>query len=378
MINVCHIVNLITGQADGVYAHLKMIFQNSDKAKFQHYLIFQGGEKIEKGFAELGVKVLVSTSLKKKISIQAFNDVYRFLKSNNIDIVQAHLIKPYAISGLVNIILRKKFIFNYHGIFLKNNPYYSFFEKTIYSVIHKIIYLFRKVDVALVPSKRSKELLLKETELLPEPVVYYNGYSLNQEILNPDAVLSKRIQQAKENKIIIALIGRLEIDKRIDRAINLLKTLIHKKENIHLLIFGDGRLKSDLQKLVDELELKKHIDFLGYMKEIRNYYKLFDIVLFTSDWEGMPLTMWEAMANSVPIVAPDVGGFKEILEVNHCGLIYEPGNMNEAEEKTFQLLDDVQLRKKMGESGRLAIESKYNEINFINHIEQVYLDLLSR
>jgi glycosyltransferase involved in cell wall biosynthesis len=378
MIKVCHIVNLITGKTDGVYAHLKMIFQNFDKAKFQHYLVFQGGEHIEKEVSEMGVKVFVSTSLKKKISIQAFNDVYRFLKNNNIDIVQAHLIKPYAISGLVNIILRKKFIFNYHGIFLKDNPYYNFIERVIYFLIHNLIYLFKKVDVAFVPSKRSKELLLKETKLFPKPVVYYNGYSVNQETLKPDAVILKRVQQIKESKIIIALIGRLEIDKRIDRAINLLKILNHKKENIHLLIFGDGRLKSYLQILVDDLELKKHIDFLGYVKEIQNYYKLFDIVLFTSDWEGMPLTMWEAMANKVPIIAPDIGGFKEILEANHCGLIYEPGNMNEAEEKTFQLLDDEQLRKEIGGNGRMAIESKYNEKNFINQIERVYLDLLTR
>ena len=66
MIKICHIVNHITGKADGVYAHLKMIFRNSDKTKFQYYLIFQGGENIEHEFSEMGVKVFISTSLKKK------------------------------------------------------------------------------------------------------------------------------------------------------------------------------------------------------------------------------------------------------------------------------------------------------------------------
>ena len=67
------------------------------------------------------------------------------------------------------------------------------------------------------------------------------------------------------------------------------------------------------------------------MEDVENYYKYFDLVLFTSDWEGMPLTMWEAMANSVPIVAPDVGGFKEILEENKCGLIYESKDLIQLE-----------------------------------------------
>lgn len=375
MIKVCHIVNLITGRTDGVYAHLKMIFENSDKTKFQHYLIFQGSENIEKELSEIGVIVFVSASLKKKISLRTFYDVYRFLKSNNIDIVQAHLIKPYAISGLVNILLGKKFIFNYHGIFLENNPYYSFIERSIYSIIHYLIFLFSRVNLVLVPSKKSKELLMMETKLFPEPKVYYNGYLLSKSPSEAKFDLFNRIQQIKKDKLVIAVIGRLEIDKRVDKAINLLKKLIVRKKNIHLFIFGEGSLKFDLQAFIESLDLIAYTDLLGYVENIGNYYKLFDIVLFTSEWEGMPLTMWEAMANEVPVVAPDVGGFKEILEENDCGMIYQSNSLKDAENKIFHLLDDNTLRKIMGKNGRLAIESKYNVKNFINQLEQVYMDM---
>jgi glycosyltransferase involved in cell wall biosynthesis len=87
--------------------------------------------------------------------------------------------------------------------------------------------------------------------------------------------------------------------------------------------------------------------------------------------------MWEAMANEGPVVAPDVGGFKEILVENNCGLIYEQGNLTEAEGKILELINGEQLRKKMGENGRTAIETKYNEKMFIEQIEQVYHDLSS-
>ena len=177
MIRVCHVVNLITGKADGVYAHLKMIFKNSDKTKFQHYLIFQGGEHIEKEVTEMGVKVFVSTSLKKKISIKAIVDIHGFLKNNNIDIVQAHLIKPYALTGMLNIILRKKFIFNYHGIFLKSNPYYNFVEKNIYLTIHNLIFLFGRMDTVMVASKEGRNYYLWNPKLLTEPIAYDNDHS---------------------------------------------------------------------------------------------------------------------------------------------------------------------------------------------------------
>ena len=377
-IKVCHIVNLITGKADGVYAHLKMIFSNYDKTKFEHYLFFQGGEKIERESQALGVKVFISPSLIKKLSLRTFVDLYHLLRHNEIDILHAHMIKPYTITGLVNIFLRRKFIFNYHGLFLKSNIYYSATQKIIYGSIHLLISLIRKVNIVLVPSERSKNLLISETRLFPEPIVYYNGIHIAKKHNESNPIVLSDLQEIRDGSAIIALIGRLEIDKRIDRAIMIIKELVKKQKKIHLLVFGDGSLRNKLQKIVDEFELKKNVTLFGYLEDMKNYYQFFDVVLFTSDWEGMPLTMWEAMANEVPVIAPDVGGFKEILEKNNCGLIYEPGNIMDAEVKLIQLLDDLQLRKSLGKNGRVAVETKYTEKKFIQQIEKIYEDLVNK
>jgi glycosyltransferase involved in cell wall biosynthesis len=230
--------------------------------------------------------------------------------------------------------------------------------------------------VVLVPSKRSKELLMHETKLFPEPIVYYNGImrkhirpSINSELFNT-------ILKINRDKFIIAIVSRLEIQKRVDRAVEIARSLILKKMNIHLLIFGDGELEQNLQSLVNNFKLTESIQFLGYVENLFNYYKLFDIILFTSEWEGMPLAMWEALVNKVPVVAPDVGGFKEILEENNCGLIYKPADLNDAEEKILKIINDEQFKKYLGENGKIAVEKKYNEKKFITEIERVYLSLL--
>lgn len=279
MIKVCHIVNLITGKADGVYAHLKMIFQNSDKTMFQHYLIFQGDEKIERELTEMGVKVFISGSLKKKVSVKALVDIYSFLKENNIDIIHTHLVKPYAIAGLDNILLKKKFIFNYHGIFLKNNPYYNFLEKSIYSLIHYLINIFGKVDMVLVPSKRSEQLVMEETKLFPEPVVYYNGYSPMAAVFIEDNETSKRIEELKKNKKIIAVVGRLEIQKRVDNALLLFKMIKEKRDNVFLMVFGDGSLKNELNSFCNELEINSDVIFFDYVQTVSQYFNFFDVLL---------------------------------------------------------------------------------------------------
>jgi glycosyltransferase involved in cell wall biosynthesis len=375
MIKVCHIVNIITGKTDGVYTHLKMIFTNSDRSKFRHYLIFQGGEKIENELSQMGIEFFVSKSLKKKISLKAFRDIFSFVKDNGISIIHTHLIKPYAIAGLVNIFLRKKFIFNYNGLFLSENIYYGVVEKTIYRFIHSVICFFKAVDIVLVPSQKSKELLMKDTHLFPEPIVYYNGFNIQLEHPQETDTV-KEIIKIKEEGIIIALVARLEKQKRVDRALNLFKQVYSKRKDIRLLIFGDGELRQKFIEQAEASDLRSDIIFFDYVPDLIYCYYYFEILLFTSDWEGTPLSLFEAMAYKVPVLAPDVGGFKEILEVNNCGLVYSPGNMKDAEEKLLKLIGDDNLRKELGKNGNIAIQKKYNVSNFIRQIETVYFNLL--
>jgi glycosyltransferase involved in cell wall biosynthesis len=376
-IKVCHIVNLITGRADGVYTHLKSIFRNYDRTKFEHFLIFQGGEKVETELRLLGVEVFLVPSLKNKFSIKSFIDIYKILESTKCDIIHSHLLKPFIIAGLINIFTKKKLIFNYNGLFIHQNVYYGFLEKYLYQILHFVIYLSGSVQVVLVPSKRSKTLLLNETRLLPDPIIYYNGYT-KIENKSTNNIVKNELERLQLSRTIIGMVARLEIQKRIDRALDLFCSLRKKLKETHLVVFGDGSLKEDLRKKINCLGLSSDVTFFDYVKNVDSFYPYIDILLSTSDYEGMPLTMWEAMASEVPIVAPDVGGFKEILEGNNCGLIYEPGNLKDAEMKLVQLLGDLQLRKSLGKNGRIAVETKYTEKKFIDQIEKIYLDLVNQ
>ena len=72
----------------------------------------------------------------------------------------------------------------------------------------------------------SKQFLIEETKLFPEPVVYYNGYSPIENYFKANNNIALRIEELRRNKKIIAVIGRLEIDKRIDRAVMIIKSLV--------------------------------------------------------------------------------------------------------------------------------------------------------
>lgn len=375
MIKVCHIVNLITGQADGVFAHLKMIFKNYDKTKFEHLLIFQGGDLVEKELRILNIKYYKVSGLDKKFSIIVFKEIFKIIKSENPVILHVHLIKPYTIIGLINFFFRKRLIFNYHGSFIQND-YNTTFEKIIYSKLHRMIESFHPTDLVLVPSSQSMDLLKKETNEFKSYKVYYNGFEfgLNDET---NQAIKNRIMQLKiEGKRLICFLGRINHEKRSDRAVEIIRSLILDKINLHLFIFGDGEDIDKLKSLIYERKLEQHVTILGFIKKAVSYLRIFDLLLLTSDREGMPFAIWEALGNGVPVVSSDVGGVKEIIEKHNCGYVFENENLNDAVEKILKLLYNDNLRKKMGENGRRIVRDQFNSKNFISTIENSYYSLI--
>ena len=119
------------------------------------------------------------------------------------------------------------------------------------------------------------------------------------------------------------------------------------------------------------------LQFWGYVEGAKNYINYFDTLLLTSDWEGFPLTIWEAMAAGIPIISTDVGGIKEILEKEKCGLIYPKGDSDRAIRSIIELMDNNSYRMKLGENGKKAIETKYNRDQFISFFDALYSNLLS-
>ena len=374
-IRVCHFVNIITGKADGVYAHLKMIFKYVNPDKFQYYLVFQGNPEIEKEISELGVKVYVIKSLNKKISLKTIIEFYSFIKEENIDIIHTHFLKPYAVGGIVNIFLKRKMIFNYHGLFI-NNLYNSVIEKIIYRISHLLIYFFKAVNTAVVPSFSSKKILMQETKLFPTINVYYNGYDINKSTEEKNIV--NYLLKLRKSYYLIAVVARLYFEKRIDIALEILDKISETHKNVFFVFFGDGPLEQEMKDLAKTLRIEDKTKFLGYVSNACIYLKYFDLSLLTSDREGMPITLWEAMASSLPIIASDVGGLKEIIEKENCGIIYSPGNINDAADAISNLLMDKKKREQMGNNGFLAVKDKYNSETFSMFFENLYTSLIKK
>lgn len=181
------------------------------------------------------------------------------------------------------------------------------------------------------------------------------------------------LRQQLKNKKIIAFVGRLIYGKGIIHlleAINLLK-----RSDIFLFIAGDGPEMKNLREYVKKNNLLKYVNFLGNIpfNEAISILKIADIVVNPSYNEGLPTSILEAGACRRAIIATDVGGTREIIAPNQSGIIIKPYSTKEVRNALEELLDNSELRDRLGENARKEIEQKFNWentiVDYLNEME---------
>lgn len=173
-----------------------------------------------------------------------------------------------------------------------------------------------------------------------------------------------------KKKFTICMTGRLNPQKRYDRALEAMKMLKDDGYDFELWILGEGSEEAKLKEITNNLGIENHVKFLGFQRPPYPYMKEADIYLNTSEAEGYPLVVCEAMCLGLPVVATDICGSREILKNNDCGMLVE-----ESPEAIYKgiktLLDNAELREEM--KGKALLASKNFEVS--NVMDQIY-DLL--
>jgi glycosyltransferase involved in cell wall biosynthesis len=227
-------------------------------------------------------------------------------------------------------------------------------------------FLFKKVITeVLANSQETKRTILSNNPDLIDPEkikVIYNGLKLP--LSDPQFYQKK----AENDPVVIGNLGRLEKQKAQDLLIDLGKMLRDGGYNFSILIGGDGRLREDLTRKIQDAGLHDQIHLIGYVDEVADFMRKIDIFILTSHWEGFGYVLAEAMAYQKPVVAFNHSSNPELVENQKTGFLVEPGNMDELFQKTTLLINDKNLRLTMAKAGREKVES---EFNFDNTYQQV-------
>ncbi|MCI1575006.1 MAG: glycosyltransferase [Weizmannia coagulans] len=158
----------------------------------------------------------------------------------------------------------------------------------------------------------------------------------------------------------LLLIGRLTYQKNFELAIHALN-LINKKTNLKFkcLIAGEGEEKEKLIQTVNELGLKKICKFVGFVK-IDEILKISDLVISSSIFEGLPLTIIESLSAGVPVIASDIPPHQEIVGKCQYGELFKSGNVEDLANKILESLTYYNEKKQKAIEASKMVRERFN------------------
>ena len=143
-----------------------------------------------------------------------------------------------------------------------------------------------------------------------------------------------------------------------------------------LWLVGDGPLRPAVEKAIVKMGLERKVLFLGIRDDVPQLLAASDVFVLSSDYEGVPLTVLEAMAAGKPVVATAVGGVPELIEDGETGILVPPRNPEALAQGILRLAKDASLRQRMGKAARERAQERFDISRTAREYEALYLRLL--
>jgi glycosyltransferase involved in cell wall biosynthesis len=306
------------------------------------------------------------------------------------DVYEAHAVSGYKIpKALKKNQLYKPLIHTIHGVLAdeyeqaKKSGYQTFSSRIANLIMKHLAKLeaetAKNATSIVTISKYSVEKIQQHYNVNPEKVqIVPNG--VDAEVFKPSNDQEALKQQFNFGKgPLVLFVGNLIPRKGLFFLVDCAKRIAKQQPNIKFLIAGEGPLKSQLTKFIQEKSLSDNFNFLGKVDEkvLPLLYNCSDVFVLPSIQEGQGIVLLEAQASGKPVVAFDIGGVNEVVKNQETGLMVNLGDSDALAEALIRLIDDTSLRESMGACGRKFIESNFTWDICAKKMLEVYREVLA-
>jgi glycosyltransferase involved in cell wall biosynthesis len=188
---------------------------------------------------------------------------------------------------------------------------------------------------------------------------------------------SRRYLGIPGDRFAVGWIGRMTAVKRTDDVLVAFKRLRDGGVDAVLCMVGDGPDRLQLERRAHELGVIRDTVFLGYQEDVAPLYAAFDALVLPSGNEGTPVSVIEALAAELPVVATRVGGVPDVVRDGEDGFLVEAGATDDLADRLAQLARDPALRARMGKRGRERVLPRYAVDRLVDDVDELYRSLLS-
>lgn len=299
--------------------------------------------------------------------IRALARIGREIRAFRPHIVHTHTAKAGVLGRAAAVLHRTPVrVHTFHGHLL-----HGYFSPVVTRLVTTTERVFARVTTRLVAvgDEVRRELLGAGVGRPDQYVVVPPGVKLPTA---PSRVEARRLLGLPIDAPVVALVARLTEIKRPDRFVEVARRLAILRPSTHCVVAGEGPLLTELRAAAAPLGDRVH--FLGWRSDVETVYASADVVLLTSDNEGMPVSLIEAASVGCPAVTTRVGSAPEVVIDGLTGFVTDsdPDSLAGA---TLRLLDDPELRSRFATAATAHAETNFSRARLVADIASLYEDL---
>lgn len=323
-------------------------------------LAFKGWGEVSENLKKMDVDC-VSLSGRGRLDFRVLWRYFLYLLKFPPDIIIAFLYRAYIPTRIFGWILGIPNISSVRDVQEWMNPIQKFIDR-ITSSLSFIIYAC---------SEAVADFLSTEVGINPKNIVtILNGVDVNKFNLKLDKIKKKKELGLDVKNLIVGTVSRLYEPKKGIKYLLKSARLLQDEIDFQLLIVGSGKDEVMLKKMANDLGV--NVTFLGNRKDVPEILSVMDVFALASLYEGLPVSLLEAMAYSLPVVVTRVGGIPEVVINEKTGFMVEPKNVDQLSDKLKELLIDKQKRIDFGNEGYYRVKEKFSIDKTVSEIEQLW------
>lgn len=363
--NVLHIASgdLWAGAEVMLYTHAKTLHANSD---IKVTIILLNPGTLEKKLRNCGISVYVLDESHLNI-FQILKRLNKIIIDVNPDVIHTHRVKENILGSITAWRQHIPSLRTVHGAPENRPPLYKLAKRLILLLDWLTGRYFQQTIIAVSPDLASK---LEQSFPKTKIKVIENGIDIDTTISGASPAKSNGSNKSGYR---IGFAGRLVAVKRIELFIQAAICLRQQQPElpVHFYIYGDGPMRDSLQALVQSKHMNDYIHFEGHCDNVLQKLYCLDAIVMTSEHEGLPMVLLEAMSLQIPIIACAVGGIPNLLDHNKCGTLIHnctPENFSQA---IINLINHPEAHKQLSLQAFERVRQHYSA----KHSAESYLNL---
>ncbi|HOD11618.1 MAG TPA: glycosyltransferase family 4 protein [Candidatus Omnitrophota bacterium] len=300
------------------------------------HVVTSGGDR-EQELEKIGaIHTRLDIRTKSEVSYKVFTHIpalVKLVRQGRCDVIHAQTRVTQVVAAIVSFFTRVPYVATCHGFFKPR-----FFRR--------IFPCWGNATIAI--SQQVKEHLINDFSCDPNSVFLVpHGLDVSTKEWTPQEREERKNVLGLRSKMIIGIVARLSDVKGHDVLIRAMPRIIKQIPDADLVIVGQGKTEPFLKKLVRELFLEGRVHFFSSINGDDNLLPLFDVFVMPSRQEGLGLSVMEAQAQGLAVVASNVGGIPSLIESGKTGVLVDKENPAQLAGAIVDLLKDPDKRKKI-------------------------------